>query len=110
RHLADLLRLIEQGTISGRTAKEILPEVLATGARPDAIVREKGLSQISDTSELEPVIAEVIAENAGAVAEVSAGKTSALTFLVGQVMKKTRGRANPELAHRLLRERLGLDA
>jgi len=108
RHLADLLRMVEQGTISGRTAKEILPEMLASGARPDAIVGAKGLSQISDTEALERVVGEVIAEHAGPVADVRAGKTQALTFLVGQVMKKTRGRANPELANRLLRERLGL--
>jgi len=108
QHLADLLRMVEQGTISGRTAKEILPEMLASGARPDAIVGTKGLSQISDTEALERVVGEVIAEHAGPVADVRAGKTQALTFLVGQVMKKTRGRANPELANRLLRERLGL--
>lgn len=109
-HLADLLRLVEQGTISGRTAKEILQEMLASGARPEAIVGAKGLSQISDTEALERVVDEVIAEHSGPVADVRAGRTQALTFLVGQVMKKTRGRANPELANRLLRERLGLRA
>lgn len=107
-HLADLLRLVEQGTISGRTAKEILPEMLSSGRKPETIVKEKGLSQISDTAELTSVLDAVINENAAAVAEIRAGKTSALTFLVGQVMKKTRGRANPELVNRLLRERLGV--
>lgn len=109
-HLADLLRLVGQGTISGRTAKEILTEMLVSGARPEAIVETKGLSQISDTGALERVVDEVVAEHAGPVADVRAGKTQALTFLIGQVMKKTRGRANPELANRLLRERLGLHA
>jgi len=106
-HLAELLRLVERGTISVRTAKEILPEMLATGARPEAIVAARGLAQISDTAALERVVDEVIAEHAGPVADFRAGKTQALTFLVGQVMKKTRGRANPELANALLRQRLG---
>lgn len=107
-HLAGLLRLVEEGTISGRTAKELLPEMLSTGARPDDLVQAKGLGQISDPAQLTPVINEVIAGHPGPVADVRAGKRQALTFLVGQVMKQTRGRANPELATRLLQERLGL--
>lgn len=106
-HLAGLLALVEQGTISGRTAKELLPEILGTGARAEALVEAKGLVQISDAAALEPVVDEVIREQPGPVADVRAGKAAALAFLVGQVMKKTRGRANPELANRLLRERVG---
>lgn len=109
-HLAGLLRLVEEGAISGRTAKELLPEMLGTGTRPERLVQAKGLVQISDAAQLAPVVEEIIAEHAGPVADVRAGKRQALTFLVGQVMKKTRGRANPELAQRLLRERLGLGA
>jgi aspartyl-tRNA(Asn)/glutamyl-tRNA(Gln) amidotransferase subunit B len=105
-HLAALLRLVEEGTISGRTAKELLPEILGSGARPEALVEAKGLVQISDAAALGAIVDEVIQEQPGPVADVRAGKTAALTFLVGQVMKKTRGRANPELVNRLLRERL----
>ncbi len=105
-HLAELLQLVERGTISGRTAKEILGEMLAGGRRPEAIVTERGLVQISDEAALAQVVDAVLAEHAGPAADYRAGKTSVLTFLVGQVMKKTRGRANPELANRLLRERL----
>ncbi|HET6946479.1 MAG TPA: Asp-tRNA(Asn)/Glu-tRNA(Gln) amidotransferase subunit GatB [bacterium] len=104
--LAGLLRLVEQGTISGRTAKELLPEMLASGADPEALVQARGVLQISDTEALRAVVDEVIREHPGPVADVRAGKGQALTFLVGQVMKKTRGRANPELVHRLLRERV----
>ena len=104
--LAGLLRLVEQGTISGRTAKELLPEMLASGADPETLVQAKGVLQISDTEALRAVVDEVIREHPGPVADVRMGKGQALTFLVGQVMKKTRGRANPELVNRLLRERV----
>ncbi len=106
-HLAELLQLIDRGAISGRTAKEIVGEMLARGARPEALVAERGLGQISDETALVSVVEAVLAEHAGPAAEYRAGKPQALTFLVGQVMKKTRGRANPELANRLLREKLG---
>ncbi len=105
-HLAELLRLTEQGMISGRTAKEIVGEMLARGERPAALVAERGLAQISDESALARVVDDVLAEHPGPSADFRAGKAQALTFLVGQVMKKTRGRANPELVNRLLREKL----
>jgi aspartyl-tRNA(Asn)/glutamyl-tRNA(Gln) amidotransferase subunit B len=89
-----------------RGPEEILTEVLATDASPDAIVMARGLIQISDASELSGIVAEVLREHPGPVTNYRAGKTEALTFLVGQVMKKTRGRANPELVNRLLKEKL----
>jgi aspartyl-tRNA(Asn)/glutamyl-tRNA(Gln) amidotransferase subunit B len=104
--LAGLLSLVDAGRISGRSAKEVLEEMLRTGRPADAIVQERGLAQISDEAMLGAVVAEVIAEHPGPVGDVRAGKEQALTFLVGQVMKKTRGRANPALANRLIRERL----
>ena len=104
--LAGLLRLIDAGILSGRSAKEVLEEMLRTGRAADAIVAERGLTQISDEGMLTAVVQEVIAEHPGPVQDVRAGKDQAVTFLVGQVMKKTRGRANPALVHRLLRERL----
>jgi len=106
RHLAELLELIEQGAISGRSAKEVLQEMLATGARPQAIVQQRGLGQISDREALLRVIDEVISAHPGPAADYRAGKVQVLTFLIGQVMARTRGRANPELANTLLRERL----
>src|SRR2546422_6861568 len=105
-HLAELLQLIERGAISGRTAKEILGEMLAQGRRPELIVAERGVAQISDEVSLGRLVDEVLTEHPEPVSEVRAGKTQALTFLVGQVMKKSRGRANPALVHRLPREKL----
>ncbi len=106
RHLADLLEMLERATISARTAKEILAEMLTTGEPADAIVRRRGLLQISDEAAVARVVDEVIAEQRGPVADYRAGKPQALTFLVGQVMRKTQGRANPALVNRLLEERL----
>ncbi|HEY6102883.1 MAG TPA: Asp-tRNA(Asn)/Glu-tRNA(Gln) amidotransferase subunit GatB, partial [bacterium] len=106
-HLAELLDLVEGGTISGRTAKEILPEVARTGRMPREVVASKDLRQISDGVELAGVVDAVLADNSGPAADYRAGKAAALTFLVGQAMKRTRGRANPEAVNRLLRERLG---
>ena len=105
-HLAELLTLVDSGRISGRSAKEVLEEMLRTGRPADSIVQERGLAQISAEAMLRAVVQEVIAEHPGPVGDVRAGKEQALTFLVGQVMKKTRGRANPALANRLIRERL----
>jgi len=104
--LAGLLRLIDAGILSGRSAKEVLEEMLRTGRAADAIVADRGLNQISDEGMLTAVVQEVIAEHPGPVRDVRAGKDQAVTFLVGQVMKKTRGRANPAVVHRLMRERL----
>jgi len=104
--LAGLLKLIEQGTISGKMAKEVLEVMFDTGADAAQVVKERGLSQISDEGALKGIILEVIAENEKVVADFRAGKDRALGFLVGQVMKKTRGQANPDAVNRLLRETL----
>jgi aspartyl-tRNA(Asn)/glutamyl-tRNA(Gln) amidotransferase subunit B len=104
--LASLLRLIEDGTISGRIAKEVLVEVIEQDRDPAAIIEARGLRQISDEEVLTRVVDEVIAGHPGPAADVRAGKGKALGFLVGQVMRATGGRANPEAANRLLRERL----
>jgi aspartyl-tRNA(Asn)/glutamyl-tRNA(Gln) amidotransferase subunit B len=106
-HLAGLLALVDTGKISGRSAKEILEEMLRTGRPAEAIVQERGLAQISDEGTLDTVVQEVIAAHPGPVGDVRAGKDQAVAFLVGQVMKKTRGRANPTMVNRLIRERLG---
>lgn len=106
-HLAELLDLVNAGTISGRTAKAILPEMFRTGRMPRELVEHGGLGQISDTGALAAVIDAVLAAHPGPAAEYRRGKRAVLTFLMGQVMKETQGRANPEAANRLLRERLG---
>lgn len=105
-HLAGLLDLIEDGTVSGRTAKEVFEEMFKSGKAATQVVSEKGLTQISDTSQIETIVVKVLEDNPQAVADFKAGKQQALIFLVGQVMKGTRGRANPQLVNQLLRERL----
>jgi len=104
--LVSLLQLIDAGRISGRIAKDLLPDLIRDGGDPAALVAARGLEQISDTADLERLIEKVIAANPDPAEEFRRGKDKALTFLVGQVMKETRGRANPELVNRILRERL----
>jgi aspartyl-tRNA(Asn)/glutamyl-tRNA(Gln) amidotransferase subunit B len=105
--LAKLLGLIAAGTISGKIAKEVLDEQVEKGGDPEAIVRSRGLVQISDAGELARVVAGVVAANPASVADYRAGKEKALGFLVGQVMKATRGKANPAVVNDLLRRELG---
>jgi aspartyl-tRNA(Asn)/glutamyl-tRNA(Gln) amidotransferase subunit B len=104
--LASLLLLVERGTISGPTAKHVLEKMFATGQSADEIVRAEGLTQISDESRLLGLIADVIAANGDAVAQYRAGKKSALGFLVGQVMRATEGKANPQRVNELLKRSL----
>lgn len=104
--LAELLTLVDDGTISGKIAKTVFEEMFATGRKAKEIVQEKGLVQITDESALARVVEEVIAANPEAVADYRSGKEKALAFLVGQVMKATKGKANPGLVNRLLKERL----
>jgi aspartyl-tRNA(Asn)/glutamyl-tRNA(Gln) amidotransferase subunit B len=106
QHLADLVRLVGDGTISTAGAKHALAEAFASGKDVEQIVEERGLAQISDESALGSVVDEVIGENRGPVEQFRGGKEGVLGFLVGQVMKKTGGAANPQEAQRLLRERL----
>ena len=106
RHIADIVRLVEDGTISTAGAKQVLGEAFVSGEAVDAIVEAKGLAQISDESALLAVVDEVVAENPGPVEQFRAGKEGVIGFLVGALMKKTRGAANPQEAQRLLRERL----
>jgi len=105
--LAELLTLVEKGTINARTAKEVFEEMFNTGTPAGKIVKEKGLTQISDTAHLEIVVDDVIKANPQAVADFQAGKGNALGFLVGHVMKITRGQANPGVVNKLLKDRLG---
>jgi aspartyl-tRNA(Asn)/glutamyl-tRNA(Gln) amidotransferase subunit B len=98
--------LNSEGVINAPTAKLVYMEMFNTGKPADAIIKERGLSQISDTGELEKIVAEVINSNVQPVADYRAGKETALKFLVGQVMKATRGRANPQLVNDVLKQKL----
>lgn len=104
--IGELVALVSKEVISGKMAKSVLKESFDTGKGPKRIVEEKGLSQIADEGELGPVVDEVLGENPKAVEDLREGKEQALKFLMGQVMKKTRGNANPELATRLIRDRV----
>ena len=106
-HLIELITLIDKGTLSGPAAKAVFEEMFNTGRKAGDIVEDKGLSQISDAGEIEKVITDVIAGNEKAVSDYRAGKEQSLSFLVGQVMKATKGRANPALAKKKLLDRLG---
>ncbi|MFB3072317.1 MAG: Asp-tRNA(Asn)/Glu-tRNA(Gln) amidotransferase subunit GatB [bacterium] len=100
--LAGLLRLMADGTISGKIAKEVFEEMYATGRDAEAIVEERGLEQISDAGELEALVVQVLSENPDAVERYRSGKTQIVGFLVGQVMKATKGQANPKIVNELL--------
>ncbi len=104
--LAELVKLIETGTISGKIAKEILPELLTQGGSPKALVQKKGLIQISDTSAIEKLIEEIIAAHPSELEKFRAGKTNLKGFFVGQVMKKSGGKADPKLTSQILDQKL----
>ena len=105
-HLAELISLIDNGTIGTPQAKIVLAEIYSSGEKPTAIVEKLGLVQISDSSELDSVVDLVISENPQAVADYNAGKETAAKFLVGQVMKATKGKANPGVVSKIIVEHL----
>ena len=106
KQLTELLALIEKGTISNKIAKTVFEEMWTSRKDAEVIVKEKGLVQISDSSEIVAIVESVIAANPQSVADFKAGKDKAIGFLVGQIMKQTKGRANPDMVNTLLRERL----
>jgi len=107
KHLAKMLGLVDNGTISGPAAKAVLEEMFRSGKGASEIITEKKLSQISDTDEIREVVKQVMANNTGAVADYTSGKQQALTFIIGQVMKATRGRANPGVVREIIIHELG---
>ena len=104
--LSGLLILESQSVVNTATAKSVLEEMYNTGKSAKEIIDEKGLSQITDSGEIEEAVSHVLAANPQAIADFKGGKETALKFLVGQVMKATRGRANPQLANELLERKL----
>ena len=104
--LVTLTDLVVKGSVTGTAAKPVLEEMFETGKSADEIINEKGLSQISDTDEIAAATTQVINANPQPVADFKAGKEQALKFLVGQVMKATKGRANPQVVNEVLKEKL----
>jgi aspartyl-tRNA(Asn)/glutamyl-tRNA(Gln) amidotransferase subunit B len=104
--LAEMIQLIEDGTISGKMAKDIIVEMYRTGKSPQAVIEEKGMIQITDEGTLEKTVAEVIAANPTQLAQYRGGKEKLFGYFVGQVMKATQGKANPQLINELLKEML----
>ncbi len=104
--LGEMIKLIENGTISSKIAKTVFKEMVETGKEPKQIVEEKGLVQISDEGALLAIVQEVVNNNPQAVADYKAGNDKAVAFFVGQVMKQTRGKANPPMVNKLLVEAL----
>jgi aspartyl-tRNA(Asn)/glutamyl-tRNA(Gln) amidotransferase subunit B len=104
--LGALVRMIDEGTISGKQAKDVLVEMFQTGKTAAAIVEERGLIQVSDTGEIDAVIDEVIAANPKQVEQFRGGKEGLFGFFVGQVMKASKGKANPKVVNERLREKL----
>jgi aspartyl-tRNA(Asn)/glutamyl-tRNA(Gln) amidotransferase subunit B len=106
-NLAKMIELIKNSTISGKIAKTVFEEMFNSGDAPDKIVKEKGLVQITDTGAIESAVDAVIAANAKVVEEIKGGKAAGMGFLVGQIMKETKGKANPQMVNELLRKKLG---
>ena len=106
KEIAELITMIDEGTISNKIAKQVFEEMTKSGDHPKAIVEAKGLTQISDPAKLKPMIEEVIAKNPENVAKYQAGNTNLFGFFVGQVLKKSGGKANPTVVNELVSEKL----
>jgi aspartyl-tRNA(Asn)/glutamyl-tRNA(Gln) amidotransferase subunit B len=104
--LASLLDLIQDGLISGKIAKMVFEEMVATGKAPRVIVEEKGLVQVTDSGQIQTVVDEVLQANPEKIADYKAGKTKLFGFFVGEVMKKSKGKANPKIVNELLKQKL----
>jgi aspartyl-tRNA(Asn)/glutamyl-tRNA(Gln) amidotransferase subunit B len=107
-NLASLLKLIDDGVISGKIAKTVFDEMAQTGRPPKEIVEDKGLVQVTDVSAIDEVVSAVISRCPKEVQEYKNGKTKLLGFFVGQVMKETKGKANPKIVNEILQDKLGV--
>ena len=105
-NLAAMIKLIKDGTISSKIAKKVFAETIANGTDPKKYVEDQGMVQLSDTSVLEPMVKEVVDNNPQSVEDFKNGKDRAIGFLVGQIMKQTRGKANPKVINQLLNDEL----
>ncbi|NLI81591.1 MAG: Asp-tRNA(Asn)/Glu-tRNA(Gln) amidotransferase subunit GatB [Deltaproteobacteria bacterium] len=105
-NLVELLSLLDSGTVSGKMAKGVFEEMYATGKTASTIVAEKGLKQVKDAGTIESLVEEVLSENTVEVTQYRAGKEKLMGFFVGQVMKKSKGKANPQMVNEILRKKL----
>ena len=105
-NLGKLINLIGNNTISGKIAKDVFPEMLQTGKDPESIVKEKNLVQITDTSELDGIVMDILNQNESQVQEYISGKDKVFGFFVGQAMRATKGKANPQIINEILRAKL----
>jgi aspartyl-tRNA(Asn)/glutamyl-tRNA(Gln) amidotransferase subunit B len=105
-NLAGLLNMVDKGTISGKIAKTVFEEMMASGKDPETVVKEKNLVQMSDEGELVAIVQEIIAANPEQAQQFRDGKTKVMGFFVGQLMKKTKGKANPQMANQLFSKEL----
>lgn len=108
-HIAVMVRMIDEGKISGKMAKTLFEEMLQRGESPDRIVREKGLEQVTDLGNIEKAIDEVLAAHPQQVSDYRAGKEKVFGFLIGQIMKATQGKANPQMVNEILNRKLTLN-
>jgi aspartyl-tRNA(Asn)/glutamyl-tRNA(Gln) amidotransferase subunit B len=104
--LASLLEKIESGELSNNMAKEVLAEMAETGKKAEVIIQHKGLVQVSDTKELEAIVDSALSENPEALSRYRNGELKLLGFFVGEVMKKTKGKANPKIVNQILAEKV----
>jgi aspartyl-tRNA(Asn)/glutamyl-tRNA(Gln) amidotransferase subunit B len=105
-HLALLLDLIQEGMISGKIAKAVFEEMCETGKAPKTIIQEKGLIQVTDQTQIQAVIDEVLQGNGAKISDYKNGKTKLFGYFVGEVMKKTQGKANPKMVNEILKKKL----
>ena len=103
-HLASLIKLIQDGTISGKIAKTVFEEMFDSGKLADQVVEEKGLKQVSDQGEISTICKQVLEANPSQVEEFKSGKEKVLGFFVGQVMKQSKGKANPQMVNQILKD------
>ena len=104
--LGKLVELIDKGTISSKIAKQVLEEMFENPKDPEDIIKEKGWIQISDEGAIKEVVTKILEANPASIADFKAGKDRALGFLVGQAMKETRGKANPQMLNKMFLEEL----
>jgi len=104
--IAELLKLVDNNTISGKIAKSVFKDMIETGSAPQKIIDEKGLRQVSDSSEIEGIIDVVLKNNPQSIADYKSGKEKAIGFLVGQIMKESKGKANPQVVNELLLKKI----
>ena len=105
-HLAQMVRMMDEGKISGKMAKGLFDDMLASGEPPEKIVQEKGLEQVKDLGSIEKAVEQAIAAYPQQVSDYRSGKEKVFGFLVGQVMKATQGKANPQMVNEILKQKL----